>query len=65
MQGPQFGGIFRLLAGTMIVLLALLAILVVLDIVPRAAFTETTVKLLSIGGIVLAASATLALLARR
>ena len=65
MEDSKIGGVVRLLAGTMVLLLALLAILFVLDIVPREAFAETTGKLLSIGGIAAAATLTLAILARR
>jgi hypothetical protein len=49
----------------MVLLFAVLAILLVLDIVPREAFAEASGRLLAIGGIAAAAVVTVALLLRR
>jgi hypothetical protein len=65
MANGNLGGVVRLLAATMVLLFAVLAILLVLDVVPREAFAEASGRLLAIGGIAAAAVVTVALLLRR
>ena len=45
------GTILRIVAALSIVLLAILAVLLVLDIIPRESFNDLSLKLLSVGGI--------------
>jgi hypothetical protein len=59
------GGILRVVVALCVTALAGLAILFVLDLIPRDQLTDLTTKLLSIGGIVLVASVALGFLARR
>lgn len=58
-------GVVRLLAATLVLLFAGLAILFVLDLVPREALAEASGRLLAIGGIATAAVVTVALLLRK
>lgn len=59
------GGIVRAAIAVSIVALAGLAVLFVLDIIPRDQFTNLSVKTLAVGAIALVAGAALSLLARR
>jgi uncharacterized metal-binding protein len=45
------GTILRIVAALSILLLAILAVLLVLDIIPRESFKDLSLKLLSVGGI--------------
>lgn len=60
-----FGGGLRAVAALCILLLAAVGVLVVLEVIPRSAFTEIGGKLLAVGGISLVAVVALGLLARR
>jgi hypothetical protein len=59
------GGMARLLASLTILSLATLAILVVLDLIPRAAFAEVLTKTAMIVGICLVSVVAIGFLARR
>lgn len=65
MANGNVGGVVRLLAATLVLLFAGLAVLFVLDLVPREALAETSGRLLAIGGIAAAAVVTIALLLRK
>ena len=58
-------GVARLLAGLTILALALLAILVVLEIIPRSAFAQVAAKTAMIVGICLLCAVAIGLLSRR
>lgn len=60
-----FGGMLRVIVALCVTVLAGLAILFVLDVIPRDQLASLTTKLLSIGGIVLVAAVALGFLARR
>ncbi len=59
------GGIVRAAIAVSIIALAGLAILFVLDIIPRDQFTNLSVKTLAVGAIALVSGAALSLLTRR
>lgn len=61
----NLGGTARLLAALTIVALALIAILMVLDVIPRSAFTEVAVKTGIIVAILMASAAAIGFLTRR
>lgn len=60
-----FGGGLRAIAAVCVLLLAATGVLVVLEVIPRSAFTEIGGKLLAVGGIGLVTALALGLLAKR
>lgn len=61
----NLSGTARVLASLVIVALAMVAILVVLDVIPRAAFTEVAAKTAMIAAILVAAAVAVGFLTRR
>ena len=59
------GGLARTLASLVILTLAAIAILVVLDIIPRAAFAEVATKTATIAGICVVSAIAIGFLSRR
>ena len=59
------GGVARVLASLVILVLAALTILVVLEIIPRSAFAEMAGKAAMIAGVCVAAALAIGLLSRR
>jgi hypothetical protein len=59
------GGVARVLASVTILALAAIAILVVLDVIPRAAFAEVATKTAIIAGICVASTVAIGFLSRR
>jgi hypothetical protein len=59
------GGVARLLAGVTILALAAITILVVLEIIPRSAFTEMAGKTAMIAGVCVVSALAIGFLSRR
>lgn len=59
------GGVARALAGLTILALAAVAILVVLDVIPRAAFAEVATRTALVAGICVVSVAAIGFLSRR
>jgi hypothetical protein len=59
------GGVARALAGLTILALATVAILVVLDVIPRAAFAEVATRTAMVAGICVAAAVAIGFLTKR
>jgi len=59
------GGVARALAGLTILALAAVAILVVLDVIPRAAFAEVATRTALVAGICVVSVAAIGFLTRR
>ena len=58
-------GVARVMASLAILVLAAITILVVLDVIPRAAFGEVATKTAMIAGVCVVAAAAIGLLSRR
>jgi hypothetical protein len=59
------GGVARVLAGVTILVLAAITILVVLEVIPRSAFTEMAGKTAMIAGVCVVSAQAIGLLSRR
>lgn len=59
------GGVARVLAGLVILVLAALCILVVLDVIPRDAFGEMATKIAMIAGVCVVSAVAIGFLARK
>ena len=63
--GGGLGGTLRVVAGLCVVLLAGIGALVVLEVIPRSAFSEMAGKVAAVGGITVVAALAIGLLSRR
>ncbi len=61
----NYGGTARVLASLCVIILAALTILVVLDVIPRSAFTEIAGKTALIAGVCVVSALAIGLLSRR
>jgi hypothetical protein len=63
--GGGLGGSLRVVAGLCVLLLAGLGALMVLEVIPRSAFSEMAGKVAAVGGITVVAALAIGLLSRR